>query len=53
LDEALANLQNAIQESGAEVTWDEMPTVLADTTQLSQVFQNLISNAIKFRGEVI
>ena len=45
------SLRVAIKESGAEITHDDaMPAVLADETQLAQVFQNLISNAIKFRG---
>ncbi len=48
---ALRNLQEAIHESGAVVTNDDLPSVIADETQLSQVFQNLISNAIKFKGE--
>jgi len=51
LGEALANLQTAIQESGALVTNDELPTVWADHSQLVQLFQNLIGNAIKFRRE--
>jgi PAS domain S-box-containing protein len=49
LGEALANLQGSIQEAGAQVTWDELPTVTADATQLMQVLQNLVGNAIKFR----
>jgi light-regulated signal transduction histidine kinase (bacteriophytochrome) len=49
LDQALATLQPAIQESGAVVTRDGLPTVLADASQLGQVFQNLLSNALKFR----
>ncbi|HET8549607.1 MAG TPA: ATP-binding protein, partial [Bryobacteraceae bacterium] len=48
---ALANLETAIKESEAEVTRDELPTVLGDETQLTQVFQNLIANAIKYRSE--
>jgi light-regulated signal transduction histidine kinase (bacteriophytochrome) len=48
---ARANLRVAIEESGAEVTADSLPTVMGDATQLVQLFQNLISNAIKFRGE--
>jgi light-regulated signal transduction histidine kinase (bacteriophytochrome) len=48
LQEALANLRLAIAESGAEVTQGSMPTVAADLPQLTQVFQNLIANAIKF-----
>jgi PAS domain S-box-containing protein len=49
LDEACANLGAAIDESGAAVTADELPTVLADRTQLVQLFQNLAGNALKFR----
>jgi light-regulated signal transduction histidine kinase (bacteriophytochrome) len=51
LDEAMANLRLAIEESGAEVTRGTMPTVLADAPQVTQLLQNLLSNAIKFRGE--
>ncbi|MBI3329999.1 MAG: PAS domain S-box protein [Nitrospinae bacterium] len=51
VDLAVSNLQAAIEESGAVVTHDALPTVMADASQLSQVFQNLIGNAIKFRGE--
>ena len=51
LQEALANLMVAIDESGAVVTKDAMPTVSGDATQLTQLFQNLIGNALKFRGE--
>jgi len=50
LDIALANLQVAIQESSTEITRDPLPTLMADTTQLTQVLQNLIGNAIKFRA---
>jgi signal transduction histidine kinase len=46
------NLQVAIQDSGAQITHSPLPTVQGDTTQLTQLFQNLISNAIKFRGDV-
>ncbi|MFA6056481.1 MAG: ATP-binding protein [Thermodesulfovibrionales bacterium] len=48
--DVLANLQAAIEENKAEVTYDRLPTVMADATQLGSLFQNLISNAIKFRG---
>lgn len=44
----LANLQAAIQEAGGVVTFDPLPTVMSDVVQLTQVFQNLIGNAIKF-----
>jgi len=49
LERALQNLQAAIQESGAVVTHNELPAVVGDDSQLVQVFQNLIGNAIKFR----
>ncbi len=49
LADALDNLRIAIQESGASVTHDPLPTLAADSTQLLQLFQNLIGNAIKFR----
>ncbi|MEH2217313.1 MAG: GAF domain-containing protein [Nostoc sp.] len=48
LRSAIANLQIAIADSKAIVTHDPLPKVMADTTQLTQVFQNLIGNAIKF-----
>jgi PAS domain S-box-containing protein len=50
-DAACANLMGAIEESGAEVISDELPVVLGDQSQLAQLFQNLIGNAIKFRNE--
>jgi PAS domain S-box-containing protein len=48
---ALGNLQAAIEERNAVVTYDELPTVMIDTPQMISLFQNLIDNAIKFRGE--
>ena len=50
LQAALVNLRAAIEESGAVVTHDLLPAVTTDDAQLSQVFQNLIGNAIKYRG---
>jgi signal transduction histidine kinase len=50
VEQTLKNLQASIQESGAVVDWRGLPTVMADAAQLTQVFQNLIANAIKFRG---
>ena len=50
LRQALGNLRGAIEESGALVTHDPMPTVLADQVQLIQLFQNLIGNAIKYQN---
>jgi signal transduction histidine kinase len=48
--EALRNLAAAIEESGAVVSTENLPIVRADASQLAMVFQNLIGNAIKFRG---
>jgi len=50
-DQAVANLRVSIAESGAVVTTGSLPTVRADVTQLTQLFQNLIGNAIKYRKE--
>jgi PAS domain S-box-containing protein len=47
---ALQMHQQTIQETGAVVTSDPLPTILVDASQLTLVFQNLIANAIKFRG---
>ncbi len=51
LARALANLRGAQEASGAQVTHEAMPEVVADSGQLTQLFQNLIGNAMKFRGE--
>lgn len=48
LDQALANLRVAITERQATVTSDPLPPVWGDETQLTQLFQNLVGNAIKF-----
>ncbi|CAN5907680.1 hypothetical protein BH23ACT11_BH23ACT11_28200 [soil metagenome] len=48
---ALANLKVAVEDSGAEVTAEDLPTVMGDQTQLLQLFQNLIANSMKFRRE--
>lgn len=50
LEQALANLKMAIDESGAVVTHDPLPVLTADETQLVQLLQNLIGNAVKFRS---
>jgi signal transduction histidine kinase len=51
LEEVLTSLAPAMQECGAVVTHDALPSVWADRTQVAQIFQNLIGNAIKFRGQ--
>lgn len=50
LNDALVNLQLAIEESGATVSHGPLPTLTGDRAQLVQLFQNLIGNAIKYRG---
>ncbi len=50
LNQSLNDLKVAIEENGAVVTHDPLPTVMVDKLQLGQIFQNLIGNAIKFRG---
>lgn len=51
LDQVLTNLAVSIAESGAAITHDPLPTIVADDLQLTQLFQNLVSNAIRFRSE--
>jgi PAS domain S-box-containing protein len=48
---AMSNLQVAIEESGAVVTHDPLPAVYGDEGQLVQLVQNLLANAVKFRGK--
>jgi PAS domain S-box-containing protein len=48
---AIEALKGTIEESGARVTWDKLPSVLVHESGLTQVFQNLISNAVKYRKE--
>jgi PAS domain S-box-containing protein len=50
LRRAIVNLRAAIEESGAAVTYDSLPVVTGDDTQLAQLFQNLMGNALKFRS---
>ncbi|MGA2881641.1 MAG: ATP-binding protein [Bryobacteraceae bacterium] len=53
LSQALLNLQPEIRQSRAIVTSDPLPTVAADEVMVLQVFQNLIGNSIKYRGEAV
>jgi PAS domain S-box-containing protein len=50
-NQSLNNLKMAIEETGAVITHDPLPTMMGDESQLVQLFQNLIDNAIKFRGK--
>ena len=51
IENAASDLQMLIEEEGATLSWDAMPTVMADEMQLVQLFQNLLRNAIKFRND--
>lgn len=51
LHKVLDTLQITIRETGARVTYGTLPVIEGDQSQMNQLFQNLISNAIKFRGE--
>ena len=52
LEQTLAGIQTALKKAEAEITRDPLPTVKGNATQLGMVFQNLISNGIKFRREI-
>ncbi|MCS7305024.1 MAG: ATP-binding protein [Thermoguttaceae bacterium] len=51
VQEAIQNLQAAIDQTGAQITLDPLPEVTADATLLLELFQNLLSNAIKFHAK--
>ena len=53
LGQAIGDLATAIEESRAVVTHEELPLVRADASQLRQLFQNLLANALKFRSEEV
>jgi light-regulated signal transduction histidine kinase (bacteriophytochrome) len=50
LDDAVAGLEESIRESGAQITRGELPTVMGDRSQLVQLMQHLLANALKFHG---
>jgi light-regulated signal transduction histidine kinase (bacteriophytochrome) len=52
LDDAVTNLKIAVEESGAAITYSTLPRIKADRLQLTRLFQNLISNCIKFRRDL-
>jgi PAS domain S-box-containing protein len=51
LEQALFSLKNRIEETGAKVTHDELPSIAMHEVHLSQLFQNLVGNALKYRGK--
>jgi PAS domain S-box-containing protein len=51
LNDVKSNLEIVIQENAAVITSDPLPTIAVDPTQMSQLFQNLIANAIRFRSK--
>jgi two-component system, chemotaxis family, sensor kinase Cph1 len=51
LQNALHNLSESIRETNAKITYTPMPIIFGDESQMVQLFQNLLSNAMKFRGE--
>jgi PAS domain S-box-containing protein len=51
LQDVVDDLAAAVAESGAEISWGKLPTVRVDQRQMRQLFQNLIGNALKFRGD--
>lgn len=51
IQQVIANLQGAIRNNQAVVTYTELPAVMGDISQLVQLFQNLVSNAIKYRQD--
>jgi len=50
LDEAVSNLRSVLDDSGATIEHEPLPALAVVRSQMEQVFQNLISDAIKFRG---
>ena len=53
LEKAVRNLEALVSRNGAVITHSDLPTVSADETQMVQLFQNLVGNAIKFRAQAV
>ena len=51
LDDALANLKEAMSAEGAEVTADPLPEIIGNKSQMSRLFQNLVGNGLKYRSD--
>ncbi|MBN2444393.1 MAG: substrate-binding domain-containing protein [Spirochaetales bacterium] len=51
IEQVIANLLATIEEKGAKISYDPLPVIYVDSSQIAQVFQNLISNAIKFHSD--
>lgn len=53
IEETIDNLRIMIDETGASITYDDLPVIVADGIKLGQLFQNLLSNAMKFHGDSV
>jgi two-component system, chemotaxis family, sensor kinase Cph1 len=53
LDDAILNLQSVIEENGAVITREPLPSVMGDLIPLTRLFQNLVVNSIKYRTDEI
>lgn len=51
VEEVMRDLTETIEEANAKITYDDLPILYADAPQLTRVFQNLLQNAIKYRGD--
>jgi PAS domain S-box-containing protein len=51
VNDALTLLDSSIHDSGAQVTWDTLPVIMGDRSQLVQLVQNLIGNGLNYRGD--
>ena len=51
IQRAMQNINYVLEEAGGTIIYGEMPSIIADETQMTQLFQNMIGNAMKFHGE--